>query len=71
MPTTENKKRIASKAAGLTLTPIESTKLTRFGVTATYKMLRAGTLPHIKVGSRFFIPRAALEKWMANCGGEQ
>ena len=52
-----------------TLTPKESTKITRFGVAATYQMLRDGTLPSIRVGKRFFIPRAALERWLDSCGG--
>jgi len=52
-----------------TLTPYQSTEITGFGVQATYKMLRAGTIPSIRSGKRFFIPRKALENWLESCGG--
>ena len=54
-----------------TMTPLESTKVTGFGVQATYRMLRAGTIPHIRVGMRFFIPRNALMHWLEEASGEQ
>src|ERR1035437_6729573 len=54
-----------------TFTPLESTRITGFGIQATYKMLRAGTIPHIKVGMRFYIPKSALAHWMETCGGQQ
>ena len=70
-------KRVASQTQGLTkrkikqasaqratMTPLESTEVTGFGVQATYRMLRAGTMPHIRVGMRFFIPRNALMRWL-------
>jgi excisionase family DNA binding protein len=52
----------------LTLTPRESVKLTRFGLSHTYDMLRSGSMPSIRVGKRFFIPRSALLKWLENAG---
>jgi excisionase family DNA binding protein len=51
-----------------TLTPKESLKITRFGANYTYRMLRSGQMPAIKVGSRFFIPRSALMRWLDNLG---
>jgi excisionase family DNA binding protein len=33
-----------------------------------YKGLRAGTIPAIRLGKRFVIPRAAIEKWLENGG---
>jgi excisionase family DNA binding protein len=51
-----------------TLTPRESQKITRFGVSHTYRLLRSGQMPSIKVGSRFFIPRTALLRWLDNLG---
>jgi excisionase family DNA binding protein len=51
-----------------TLTPRGVARECGFGVTNTYKMLADGTLPSIRVGNRFFIPRAALERWLASCG---
>jgi excisionase family DNA binding protein len=53
-----------------TLTPQESRKITRFGTNHTYKLLNDGILPSIKVGNRFFIPRAALLKWLETAGGK-
>jgi excisionase family DNA binding protein len=51
-----------------TMTPREFAAYTGFGQTATYKMLAAGEIPCIRVSSRFFIPRAAAEKWLESCG---
>ena len=53
-----------------TLTPQESRKITRFGANHTYQLLRDGRMPAIKVGARFFIPKAALMKWLETCGAE-
>ncbi|MCC6586233.1 MAG: excisionase family DNA-binding protein [Bryobacterales bacterium] len=39
------------------------------GITAIYKHLRAGTIPSIRVGRKFMIPKAALQKWLETCGG--
>jgi len=51
-----------------TLSPRESMKITGIGVTNTYRMLRSGEMPSIKVGKRFFVPKAALLKWLENAG---
>jgi excisionase family DNA binding protein len=51
-----------------TLTPRDVARDCGFGVTNTYKMLADGTIPSIRVGNRFFIPRAALQSWLASCG---
>jgi excisionase family DNA binding protein len=61
-------KRVAD-AQSATLTPIQSTLITNFGTSATYRMLRAGEMPAIRVGQRLFIPRTALMAWLASCGG--
>jgi excisionase family DNA binding protein len=63
-----NTKRISPDRA--TLSPVESTQITGFGVTRTYQMLHSGEMPCIKVGSRFYIPRAALLQWLATAGGK-
>ncbi len=52
----------------VTLTPHESTRITGFGIQATYKMLREGKLPSIRVGNRFYVPKNALLRWMESCG---
>jgi excisionase family DNA binding protein len=53
-----------------TLTPKETQALTGFGTNATYQLLRDGSMPSIKVGARYFVPRAALRRWLENCGGK-
>jgi excisionase family DNA binding protein len=55
-------------AESATLTPRESVKITRFGVSQTYRLLRAGKMPSIRVGTRFFIPKNALLRWLDNAG---
>jgi excisionase family DNA binding protein len=52
----------------LTLRPRETCRLTGFGVTQTYRMLKNGTMPSIRVGKQFYIPKAALVKWLESCG---
>jgi excisionase family DNA binding protein len=54
----------------LTLTPRETVKLTGIGVNHTYALLRSGRMPSIRVGKRFFIPRAALLKWLEAAGSK-
>jgi excisionase family DNA binding protein len=54
----------------LTLTPRESTKFTGFGLNCTYALLHSGEMPSIKAGKKFFIPRAALMKWLENCASK-
>jgi excisionase family DNA binding protein len=51
-----------------TLTPRESRQITRFGLNYTYALLQSGEMPAIRVGKRFFIPKAALLKWLENAG---
>jgi excisionase family DNA binding protein len=52
----------------VTLSPRESTEITGFGLTQTYRMLRDGTMPSIRVGKQFFIPHHALMGWLNSCG---
>jgi excisionase family DNA binding protein len=47
-----------------TLTPRQSIEITGFGVSTTYKLLRAGVLPAFAIGNRFYIPKAALLRWL-------
>lgn len=51
------------------LTPRDIAKECGWGVTNTYRMLAEGTIPSIRVGNRYFVPRAAFERWLASCGG--
>jgi excisionase family DNA binding protein len=59
-----------SSAERATLSPRESMKITGIGVTNTYKLLHADAMPNIKVGNRYFIPRAALMKWLESAGNK-
>ena len=34
----------------------------------TYKGLRDGTIPSIRLGKRFVIPKAAISKWLESAG---
>jgi excisionase family DNA binding protein len=52
----------------LTLTPREAARLTGIGTNAVYALLHSGEMPSIKSGKKFFIPMAALMKWLENCG---
>ena len=60
--------RHAEAKERLTLTPRESVKLTRFGLNHTYDLLKRGEMPAIRVGKRFFIPKAALLNWLEAAG---
>jgi excisionase family DNA binding protein len=38
------------------------------GYQSAYKALRDGTIPSIRVGKRFIIPRSAVAEWLRNAG---
>jgi excisionase family DNA binding protein len=48
----------------ITLTPLQTTKITGFGLNATYDLLRSGEMPSIKVGNKFYVPRPTLMQWL-------
>lgn len=50
-----------------TLTPDEF--CTEFGLSRNTvgRLLAEGAIPSIRLGHRWFIPRAALDSWLANC----
>jgi len=52
----------------LTVDPKRSTAITGFGLTQTYDLLRNGIMPSIVIGRRYYIPKAALLRWLDNCG---
>jgi excisionase family DNA binding protein len=54
----------------LTLTPREAAKLTGLGMNYTYALLHSGEMPSIKAGKKYFIPRAALMRWLETCGNK-
>ena len=46
----------------------EAAALSGLGAASAYKAVKAGIMPHIRIGRRILIPRSALEKWLDNCG---
>ena len=53
----------------VTLSPRETTEITGIGLNRTYELLREGKMPAIVVANRFYIPQAALLKWLESAGG--
>ena len=49
----------------LTYTVDEAAKLLRIGRNHAYDAAKAGELPTIKIGKRILVPRAALERMLA------
>jgi excisionase family DNA binding protein len=37
---------------------------------ATYAGLRHGIIPHIRIGKRFVVPRAAMAEWLRTAGNQ-
>jgi excisionase family DNA binding protein len=54
-----------------TLSPRASCEVTGFGIAETYRMLHDGLMPHIKSGRKFYIPKAALLRWLENAGSKE
>jgi excisionase family DNA binding protein len=54
-----------------TLAPRETVEITGISERTTYRMLHRGEIPHIRVGSRYLIPRVALMNWLASAAGSQ
>jgi excisionase family DNA binding protein len=68
--TTQKKPRRMPRSNVETLQPREVAKTIGFGITNTYKLLEEGVIPSIKIGNRYYVPRLALAKWLASCGGK-
>jgi excisionase family DNA binding protein len=50
------------------LTPKDlEAELPDLGRSTIYALLKAGTIPSIRLGKKFFTPRAAFDLWLANC----
>jgi excisionase family DNA binding protein len=47
------------------MTAGEVARLLRLNRATVYKGLREGTIPSVRVGDRFLIPRARLDAWLA------
>ena len=54
----------------LVLTPVETAKLLRIGRGTLYEQIRLGLIPHIRIGKKILIPRAALMKMLEGAKGD-
>lgn len=51
-----------------TISPDDLAEKLAVGRQAVYKGLRNGTIPSIRLGKRFVIPRTAIEEWLKTAG---
>lgn len=51
-----------------TVTPDELAEELGISRGKVYENLRAGLIPHVRLGRRFVIPRIAVDRWLADCG---
>lgn len=49
----------------LTYTVAETADALGIGRTATYELVRRGTIPHLRIGRAIRIPKASLDQWLA------
>jgi len=49
-------------------TPEELTDILPLGRSVIYRELRAGKIPSIRVGKKFVIPKAAIDRWLDTAG---
>ena len=54
----------------LTLTAKETAKLLGLSKASVYNGILAGQIPHISIGRRKIIPKAAIEKMLAEAGNK-
>lgn len=52
-----------------TISPDKLAKKLKVGRQAVYEGLRNRTIPSIKLGKRFIIPKAAIEEWLKTAAG--
>jgi excisionase family DNA binding protein len=50
------------------LTPQDLAKATGIGLVSIYEILRAGELPVLRIGKRFYVPEIAYRNWLAGLG---
>lgn len=50
--------------APLTVSVVEAAALLGIGKNTAYDLVRAGRLPHVRIGSRVRIPRESLHAWL-------
>lgn len=48
------------------ITVKEIAKYLRLSLPTVYRLVRNGTIPHVKIGSRYLIPRDTFLSWVAS-----
>ena len=61
-----NGKRRADTKQNVTYSPGDLARLLGIARNGVYSALRSGKIPHIRIGRRFVIPRAAVDAWLAS-----
>jgi len=61
-------KRNGSTQTPATFTPDELALVLGISRNGVYTALRNGTIPHVRIGRRFVIPRKAVESWLVGIG---
>ena len=64
-----NGKRRADTKQNVTYSPGDLARLLGIARNGVYSALRSGKIPHIRIGRRFVIPRAAVDAWLASPNG--
>jgi excisionase family DNA binding protein len=64
----KRKRRVRSGHDRATYTPGELTRVLGLSRTGVYAALRDGTIPNVRIGRRFVVPKAAVESWFAKIG---
>lgn len=64
--TIENKTKEVIRMEKLTMTVEEAGKLLGIGKSSAYEAVRNGSIPSIRIGRRFLIPRIAIDSMMAS-----
>jgi len=56
---------VANQNERLTLTVDEASKVTGIGRDSMRRLVNEGTVPSIRIGRKYLIPKARLEAWLA------
>jgi excisionase family DNA binding protein len=59
------KKRTRVAHASAIYTPSELARVLGISRNGVYAALRNGTIPHVRIGRRFVIPKTAVKSWLA------
>ncbi|MFC1847667.1 helix-turn-helix domain-containing protein [Chloroflexota bacterium] len=59
------------EAERLVLTVEQAAEILGISRPTAYEAIQTGEIPHIRIGRRILVPRAALEKLLANAGTKE